>query len=142
MAISAAYIILSGNKKKRKKRWWMRNYLRERETRINILSDLRLSDGSFTNFTRMSSADFEFFLKMIGPSIYKRDTKLRNAVAPHIRLAITLRYLSTGDSYTSLSYTFRVSKQLIGRIVPEVCKELINQLKCFVKVSKYIQINF
>lgn len=134
MAISAAYIIIiSGNKKKRKKRWWMRNYLRERETRINILSDLRLSDGSFTNFTRMSSADFEILLKMFGPSIQKQDTKLRNAVGPHIRLAITLRYLSTGDSYASLSYTFRVSKQLIGRIVPEVCKELINQLKPYIK---------
>lgn len=68
----------------------MRNYLRERETRVNILSDLRLSDGSFTNFTRMSSTDFEILLEMIGPSIRKQDTKLRNAVAPHIRLAITL----------------------------------------------------
>lgn len=76
----------------------MRNYLRERETRVNILSDLRLSDGSFTNFTRMSTSDFEILLEMIGPSIRKQNTKLRNAVAPHVTLAITLRYLSTGDS--------------------------------------------
>lgn len=138
MAISAAYIIISGSlaKHRRKRRWWVRNYLLQRERRINILSDLRISDGSFVNFTRMSSSDFETLLQMIGPTIAKQDTILRNAVGPHIRLAITLRYLSTGDSYASLSYTFRVSRQLIGRIVPQVCKELINKLKDFIKVSE------
>jgi hypothetical protein len=137
VAISAAYIVIISSvlKPKRKRRWWMRNFLLQRERRVNILSDLRMSDGSFVNFTRMSSSDFETLLQMIAPSIAKQDTILRNAISPHIRLAITLRYLSTGDSYASLSYTFRVSKQLIRKIVPEVCKELIKKLKIFVKVS-------
>ncbi|XP_013187794.2 uncharacterized protein LOC106132806 [Amyelois transitella] len=136
VAISAAYIVIISSvlKRKRKRRWWMRNFLLQRERRVNILSDLRMSDGSFVNFTRMSSSDFETLLQMIASSIAKQDTILRNAISPHIRLAITLRYLSTGDSYASLSYTFRVSKQLIRKIVPEVCKELINKLKICVKV--------
>lgn len=136
VAISAAYMIITSVlKRRRKRRWWMRNFLLQRERRVNILSDLRMSDGSFANFTRMSTSDFETLLQMIGPSIAKQDTILRNAICPNIRLAITLRYLSTGDSYASLSYTFRVSKQLIRKIVPEVCKELIKKLKIFVKVS-------
>ena len=136
--VSAAYIYIltsSISKCKRKRRWWVRNYLLQRERRVDILSDLRMSDGSFVNFTRMTTTDFETLLQMIGPSIAKQDTILRNAVGPDIRLAITLRYLSTGDSYASLSYTFRVSKQLIGGTVPEVCKEVINALKIYVKVS-------
>lgn len=103
---------------------------------MNILRDLRMFDGSFVNFTRMTSTDFEVLLEMIGRAIAKQDTILRNAVGPDIRLAITLRYLSTGDSYASLSYTFRVSKQLISKIVPEVCKELIKTLKIYIMVSK------
>lgn len=139
VAVSAAYIyILSSSLPKRykKKRWWVRNYLSQRESRDNILRDLRMFDGSFVNFTRMTSTDFEVLLEMVGPAIAKQDTILRNAVGPDIRLAITLRYLSTGDSYASLSYTFRVSKQLISNIVPEVCKELIKALKIYVKMSK------
>ncbi|XP_063837811.1 uncharacterized protein LOC135086917 [Ostrinia nubilalis] len=33
---------------------------------------------------------------------------------------ITLRYLATGDSYSSLQYTFHVSKQTISTIIPEL----------------------
>ncbi|RVE51453.1 hypothetical protein evm_003854 [Chilo suppressalis] len=118
------------NKKKRK-RWWIRNYLLQRE---NLMSDLRMTDGSFCNFTRMSKSDFEHLLEMIGPSIAKRETNIRQPVSPQTRLAITLRYLATGDSYSSLSYTFRVSKQLISKIIPDVCQELINSLAGYVKV--------
>ncbi|CAH2015154.1 unnamed protein product [Acanthoscelides obtectus] len=44
-----------------------------------------------------------------------------------MRLAITLRYLATGDSFQSLHFLFKVSPQLISTIVPEVCKAL-NQI--------------
>lgn len=125
------------NKKKRK-RWWIRNYLLQRE---NLMSDLRMTDGSFCNFTRMSKSDFEHLLEMIGPSIAKRETNIRQPVSPQTRLAITLRYLATGDSYSSLSYTFRVSKQLISKIIPDVCQELINSLAGYVKVQEHYLCN-
>ncbi|KAJ8896206.1 hypothetical protein PR048_001549 [Dryococelus australis] len=50
------------------------------------------------------------------------------------RLAVTLRYLTTGDSYTSLQYLFRMSKQSIGRIIPDVCAVLVQELKEYVKI--------
>jgi len=37
-----------------------------------------------------------------------------------VRLAITLQFLSSGDSYHSLMYMFKISKQSILQIVPEV----------------------
>ena len=34
------------------------------------------------------------------------------------------RYLSSGDSFTSVSYNFRVSKSSIDKIIPETCKAI------------------
>ncbi|KAJ4429732.1 hypothetical protein ANN_21936 [Periplaneta americana] len=39
------------------------------------------------------------------------------------------------DSYTSLMYLFKVSKQLITRIVPEVCTAIIEELEDFIKLN-------
>ncbi|XP_053615430.1 uncharacterized protein LOC128679719 [Plodia interpunctella] len=130
---SAAYIIIRKTiAKRKKKRWWVREYLQQRES-SSLLSSLRMRDGSFENFTRMSRTDFEILLNMVGPAIVKQDTKFRKSIDPHIRLAVTLRYLATGDSYGSLSYTFRVSKQVICHTIPKVCQELIKALNSFVK---------
>lgn len=130
--ISAAVVIILSKSKRRKPRWWVRKYLQNKE---NVFSDLSVVDGSFTNFTRMNKTDFEILLQKIEPIISKQDTKFRNATSASLRLAVTLRYLATGNSYTSLSYTFKISRQLISKIVPEVCRALIQSLKDYVRVS-------
>ncbi|KAF9406106.1 hypothetical protein HW555_013412 [Spodoptera exigua] len=134
--LCGAYIFLhkSISSKKKRKRWWVRNYLLRRQ---DVLSDLCMFDGSFINFLRMSKSDFEYLLQNVGPFIEKQDTNLRSAVTAETRLAITLRYLATGDSYSSLSYTFRVSKQLISRIIPEVCKNIIRVLKNYIQTFDF-----
>ncbi|CAH1994474.1 unnamed protein product [Acanthoscelides obtectus] len=76
------------------------------------LSELLMEPGGeFENFTRMSLADFEYLLNIVSPMISKKDTSMRQAITPKIRLAITLRYLATGDSFKSLHYLFKVSSE-------------------------------
>ena len=70
------------------------------------------------------------------PKYLEKNTKYRKAITPDIIVAITLRYLASGDSFTSLMYTFRISKQTISTVVPEVCEALISALKGYIKVSK------
>ena len=53
----------------------------------------------------------------------------------HIQINIVVRYLASGESFTSLMYTFKISKQSISAIIPEVCEALINALKTYIKVS-------
>lgn len=134
--ISVACILSSKvRKRKRKPRsMWMSEYLKRRN--YGILNDLELNENLlFKNFTRMSRENFYTLLHIVRPKIEKNNTYFRDAVPPEIRLAICLRYLATGDSFTSLMYLFRVSKQVISSMLPGVLTAIIEGLKEFVKVS-------
>lgn len=58
-----------------------------------------------------------------------KDTTFRLAIPFKESLAVTLRVLATGDSYASLMYTFKISKQRISTTVTEVCRALTEGLK-------------
>ncbi|KAJ8937152.1 hypothetical protein NQ318_009318 [Aromia moschata] len=73
---------------------------------------------------------------MIEPDIMKSDTNYRLAIPPAERLAVTLRFLATGNSYHSLMYTFKISRQCISNFIPEVCDAIIKALKDNVKYGK------
>lgn len=122
-------------KSRRRRRWWAKTYHR-RTAANNLLLELNMGDASgFRNFTRMSSADFELLTNMIAPLISKKDTNFRKAITVKERLAVTLRFLATGDSFQSLAYLFHISKQAISLIVPEVCGALVEVLKDYIKVT-------
>ncbi|CAH1983784.1 unnamed protein product [Acanthoscelides obtectus] len=90
--------------------------------------------GQYKNFTRMSPIDFEYLITLVGPKVGKYDTPMRAAISVQDRLALTVRFLATGDSYTSLQYIFRISKQSISLIVPEVCLAIIEAIKENIRV--------
>ncbi len=61
------------------------------------------------------------------PRIEKQDTWYQKALQPGLKVAITLQYLATGDSYHSLMYNFQVAHNTISSIVRDVCKAIINE---------------
>ena len=67
---------------------------------------------------------FIHVLEQIEPLITKQDTHLRLALRPGLKLAVTLRFLATGDSYKTLMYGFRVSHNAICGFLPEVCEAI------------------
>lgn len=105
------------------------------EDDIDNLSYEVRCDGSFKNFLRMTSGDFEHLLIAIGHKIAKQDTSFRDAIPAREKLAITLRFLASGDSYQSLSYLFKVSKSTISLFIPIVCDAIIQTLEDSIKVS-------
>ena len=72
----------------------------------------------------MSRSEFESLISLIGEEIMKKATAFRKAISVQERLTLTLRFLASGDSYVSLQYRFKISKQAISCIVPEVCEAL------------------
>nr|CAH7769621.1 unnamed protein product [Callosobruchus chinensis] len=148
LAILATFIVVSCGsvlllkkikKKPRRRRWWMVSLNKSRKvySGTSLMTDLlKEPSGKFENFCRMSSDDFNDLLSKVGPMIRKKNTKWRKAIPANERLAITLRFLATGDSFKSLHYLFKVSPQLISEIVPEVCNAIIAVLQDYVKIPK------
>ena len=54
---------------------------------------------------------------------------MRLLISPEEKLAITLRYLATGETFQSLMYQFRVHRATIAKFIPEVRKAIYNCLK-------------
>ncbi|KAB0803131.1 hypothetical protein PPYR_00101 [Photinus pyralis] len=142
---AAAFIILCDaikKKQRKRRRYWMTNLFKSRNiySGSNLLNDLSLSrTGQFKNFCRISCEDFEYLIHLIGHKIAKQETTFRQPIPVKERLAVTLRFLATGDSYTSLMYLFKISKQSTSTIVTEVCQALCDALKDYVKDGLLIE---
>ena len=90
----------------------------------------------FRNFTGTTASDFELLLQLIGPSIRKQDANMRESIPISTHLAVTLRFLATGDSYHTLMFIFRISVPAILTIIPEVYQAVIMSPKGYVEISK------
>ena len=108
-------------------RWyWMKPWLSRRLDYGHydcLMRELEAEDVvSFRNFVRMDPAMFREVLQRVGPRIGKYDTWYRKSINPGCRLAITLRFLATGEKYRSLMFGFRVAHNTISVIVRQTCE--------------------
>lgn len=87
-----------------------------------------------TSCMRVLKYCFDVFLSYIRDDIQKKDTTSRAAIPPEQRLAVTLMYLATGDSWKSLAILFRMGESTILRVVYEVCAAIWTRMG-----SKYLQ---
>ena len=105
-------------KKKRQRALWIRPWLLRRPSYghyENLIREMALEDHKcFYNFMRMDKDMFNELLQRIGPRIQKKDTWYRKSLDPGLRLAITLRFLATGDNLNLIYYTpFVLIKELL-----------------------------
>ncbi len=122
------------------RREWCKDWLHKRNERgshATILQELRTGyESDFTNYMRMDPNTFYDLLEKLKPFITKQDTCMRESISPAARLEATLRYLSTGCSYSSLQYSTRISKQSLSAIIPDMCQTIYDVLKDpYLKVS-------
>jgi hypothetical protein len=63
----------------------------------------------YKQFIRTDPSLFQEILRRLEPRIQRKDTKFRKALSAGMKLALTLRYLASGESYPSLVAGFRIS---------------------------------
>ncbi|XP_054720872.1 uncharacterized protein LOC129230496 [Uloborus diversus] len=84
----------------------------------------------------MDTDAFEYLLVKVEPLIVKENTVMREAIPAGEILAITLRYLATGETQSSIAFNFRVAQNTISGIIPVVCKAITQVLKEEMRVPK------
>nr|CAI5869959.1 unnamed protein product [Callosobruchus analis] len=57
---------------------------------------------------------------------------MREAIPASGRLAVTLRFIATDDSFHSLMYTMKISMQAIASFLLEVCDALVEALRDYI----------
>ena len=78
----------------------------------------------------MSPQRYDHPLWLVSPLITtKQDTNLREAIPAGKRLAVTLRFLASGESQQSLSFVYRIGKSPLSRILRETCTVIFSVLK-------------
>lgn len=80
-----------------------------------LFSDGRRVPGSFDNFFRMDEELFNLLLSLVEPIIVKERTQMREPIPVATRLAVTLRFLATGHTYSELHYQFRLGEKSTHR---------------------------
>ena len=116
---------------RRKKSVWVREWLLNRDKYgmyEKLMKHLEQGDvKSFRNFVRMDPGMFNQMVEDLKPLIQKKRTNWRKPLPAGLKLAITLRYLATGNSYKSLAYGFRVAPNTIVSIVSDVCQAIYDK---------------
>lgn len=63
-------------------------------------------------------------IALMEPLVTKEDTNYRKSISPAEHLALTIRFLATGESQISLSFSFQTGKSTVSKIIAENCDAL------------------
>ena len=119
-------------RRKQARSYWIRYIFRHREefgVSSTLFEELKQDREYFFRFMRMTPERFDHLLSLVRPKIEKLDTNFRKAIRAETRLALTLRFLASGESQQSLSYSFRVGRTTVSQIVSETCAAIFDSLK-------------
>ncbi|CAM4650069.1 unnamed protein product [Leuciscus chuanchicus] len=120
-----AIITLLYMRRRRRHRFWVhRQYRRSHSEYYRLVQELRFDDVLFQRYFRLNKTEFDKLLTILAPRITMQNTSFRLAIPPAERLAICLRYLATGDSFTTISYSYRVGVCTVASIVGAVSQAI------------------
>ena len=107
---------------------WVKEWISRRQEKGAfhcLMRELAAVDTSiFREFVHMDLQSFSNLLEILEPLVEKKDTEMRESIKAKERVAITLRYLATGESFRSLAFLFHILRQAISQIVEEVCNAI------------------
>ena len=78
----------------------------------------------FFHYFRVSPERFDHLLTLVREQIEKKNTAFRESFPAAGRLAITFRYLTSGETQQSLSYSYCIGRSTLSTIIVEICKAI------------------
>jgi hypothetical protein len=75
----------------------------------------------------MSVETFDELLRFVESYISKTNTVMKAAIYARLKLEVTLRFLTSGVSFSSLALSFRIPSGTISRFLPETLQSIIFQ---------------
>ncbi|XP_063378567.1 uncharacterized protein LOC134665522 [Cydia fagiglandana] len=123
----ALLLLLTQNTPTKPKRVWIHEINGKRGDHSeyhNLCRELESHEDRFYWYFHMSRDSFEELHDLVRPHILKNDTNYRKAIGTRERLAVCLRYIRTGDSFLTISFSFRIGRSTVSIIVEEVSKAI------------------
>ncbi|ROI15250.1 hypothetical protein DPX16_1403 [Anabarilius grahami] len=108
-----------GERRRKRRRYWIHPIVTRREEHgefYRLVQELKMYHERFRGYFRMSVSEFENLLQQLAPSLTKEQTHYRKPIDPEQRLAVCLRFLSTGDSYRTIASSFRLGVSTVASI--------------------------
>ena len=99
--------------------------------RSDIVEMRRLNKTLHFHYVRFSPALFDKLLQLIDPFLTRRcamTSRIRAPITNAEKLAVTLRYLASGQSMRDVSIQFRLGHTTTHKIILEVCQAIWNGL--------------
>ena len=110
---------------------WVRQWILRRPKHglyDKLMVELRNEDTrAFKHFMMMPPAMFDEVVQRLTPRLAKQNTNYRASLEPGLKVAITLRHLAPGYTYSNMQYAWRVPHNTISLVVREVVKALIEE---------------
>uniref|UniRef100_A0A3P9KWN5 DDE Tnp4 domain-containing protein n=1 Tax=Oryzias latipes TaxID=8090 RepID=A0A3P9KWN5_ORYLA len=125
-------VLLNAERRRKRRRFWVHPIIMRREEHgefYRLIQELKMYHERFRGYFRMSVSEFENLLHQLAPSLTKEQTHYRKPIDPEKRLAVCLRFLSTGDSYRTIASSFRLGVSTVASIVRETCDALWHFLR-------------
>ena len=133
LALHQVDVIRRRRKRKGHRRFWVRPWIGRRRQfgrYDQLLVELRNEDqASFKDFMRMPPDMFDELLTRMGPRITKHTANYKETLDPGLKLALTLRHITSETKYHSTSYGWRVRHNTISLFIPKVCQAIIDEYK-------------
>lgn len=138
-AIVVCVLAKRSKRRKRKRSVWVKPWLTRRNVfgfYDTLMQELRQENiEEYIKFLKMPPMFFDEILQLIEEDIKKQNTILREPIPAKVKLAATLKFLSSGMNYVELQYLFRVHKSTLCQFIPKVCEAIYTRMK-----GKYLKV--
>ncbi|XP_069591441.1 uncharacterized protein [Ranitomeya imitator] len=115
----------SRKRRSQHQRFWRHLIIKLQESRgayHTLYNELNANPDKFPEYTRMSQGSFWDLLGRVQEATWRQDTQLHRAIPAEERLLVTLRFLATGESLSSLHFQYRLGISTLSGIVNDTCR--------------------